>query len=301
MSIISGFMKNSKCFPVESWLRNSFLTVEQLATCSTLLPGDGSDMALTAIDLEVLGATLNREGPQPAVEISYLDSVEQSRLEALTFAKRQREWLGGRIAAKKAALTLLKEIPDPHMYLSLRVENNPAGRPYLCSEGLGLDGTPLVEKMPLHAVLPEISISHSSGIAAALAVTRYPCGLDVQKISAKAISVKDRFTTPAEQTLLTTVSILHDTTEADKFTLLWAAKESLRKAIACHPLLGFSEVILCQLEGSLQNGMIARCSSPRIRSGDLPPVFLALSEGFACAITINLHISASIVQGPFRL
>lgn len=278
-------MKNCmKHFPVESWLDNSFITAEQLTTCRALLLENGTQLALCVIDQQALGEDLRREGQ--ALSKVFLDPTEQSRLEYFAFAKRQREWLSGRIAAKKAAMQLLPKNPNQNnAYLTLRVENDPVGRPYLLSQ---INQEPALLAHNHHTSLPEISITHSGGVAAALAVEHHPCGLDVQKITAKAINVRERFASPAEQTLLKNAPALQNSGEAEAFTLLWAAKESLRKSTPCQPLLGFKDVHLCQVEGTPHGGMIARCTSPRLKSGFLPPVFLALSKGYACAITVNL-------------
>lgn len=284
--IISGFMQNSKRFPDHSWLENSFLSTAQLSHCRTLLLGDDSaGMALAVIALQDLSADLSREGR--SMDTAFLDSIEQTRLRAFPFAKRQREWLGGRIAAKRAAMDLWPaNLSGQSAYHALRVENDPTGRPYLVRQGQ--PNVSASSELHHRASLPEISITHSGGVAAALAVDSYPCGIDVQRITAKAITIRERFALPAEQAILKAAASLRDTGEAEALTLLWSAKESLRKAIACQPLLGFSEVVLRQLEGSSPGEMVARCTSPRLPSGEgLPPVFLALSAGYACAITIN--------------
>ncbi|MBA3015435.1 MAG: 4'-phosphopantetheinyl transferase superfamily protein [Desulfobulbaceae bacterium] len=285
--IISGFMKNSKGFPCKSWMEHSLLSADQITTCRSLLLRDESDLALAVIGLKGLGADLSREGQ--TVENRYLNPCEQTRFNSFSFPKRKREWLGGRIAAKKAAIHLLPNIiPTESAYHSLQVDNDPAGRPYLLNQECRVDSTS--DNDIRHPTLPEISISHSGEVAAALAVTRSPCGLDVQRITAKAISVQERFASSAEQAVLKTAPLLQKTGEAEALTLLWAAKESLRKAIACHPLLSFNEVHLCHLEETPHDGLIARCTSPRLHPEPLPPVFLALSEGYAWAITINYSI-----------
>lgn len=292
VAIISVFMKNSKPFPDESWVDSSFLAADQMATCRSWLLDDNSDMALYAIGLKSLGEDMVHEGQ--TLGESFLDPIEQARFQSFGFAKRQREWLGGRIAAKKAALHLLTHTHGRHHgYLTLRVENDPVGRPYLLSQLPS--SLPSQKNKPSflttndNGALPEISITHSGGVAAALAVNGHPCGLDVQKITAKAISVQERFVAPSEQALIKTTPLLRDTGEADAFTLFWAAKESLRKAIGCEPLLGFMDVIICHLEGTPHGGMLAQCKSRRVRSGYLPPVFLILREEYACAITVNLN------------
>lgn len=237
-------------------------------------------MALSVIDVSGFGAALGQEVTKNGQ--AFLDRGELARLEAFSSAKRQRQWLGGRIAAKRAALQLVTGTPDGgNGFHRLRIENDAMGRPYLHAVGKDPAGV-------APGSLPEISISHSGHLAAGLAVSPYPCGVDIQKVTAKTIAVSDRFVTAAERAVLRAAAGLRHAGEAEALTLLWAAKESLRKAVACQPLLGFQELHLTHLgETTPHGGMIARCLSPRLAARVLPPIFLALHGGYALAIAIN--------------
>lgn len=267
-------MKNSKGFSAKSWLHNSFLSDVQLGTCRATFPDDTSRLALSVIDLPLLSADLMAKGP--SLTEHYLDQAEQERLAALTFAKRHIEWLGGRIAVKKAAMALLTSPPSTPRttnYKDLRIESAASGRPYL---------THLTEAI---VSLPEISISHSGNFAGGLAVTGRPCGLDLQRITSKVLKIRGRMASSEELDLLYDKLPSHD--ESIALSLLWSAKESFRKAFTCQPLVGFTELTLQSLTGDLRCGMVGHFSCPRVHPS-LLPVILTIKDNVACAITV-LH------------
>jgi len=69
------------------------------------------------------------------------------------------------------------------------------------------------------------------------------CGVDIQQVTPSVIKVHKKFAAPVE------LDILHSLTgsrpEASQLTLLWAAKEALKKAIGTSVLPGFLGVELC--------------------------------------------------------
>ncbi len=264
-------VKNSKSFSTESWLEDGFLSATQLATCRALFREQASRLELVVIDLTLLDPEPGGQGQ--ALASLYLHQAEQERLAAFRFAKRRLEWLGGRIAAKKAAMPLLAGMsgssPD---ICALRVEADPPGRPGLC--------WPATKEISL----PELSISHSGRYAGGLAVMGQSCGLDLQKITPRVIRVRDHFAIKAE---LAAISISQPALgEAAALSLIWSAKEAFRKAFPCHPLLGFRELTLLHVAGDAQGGMIGYVSCPRLTTEQLV-VFLASSGDFACAITVQ--------------
>ncbi len=269
-------MKNSKPFPspdAPDWLANGFLTAHQLSTCRTLFPGQTPEVALTFIDLCLLQTALT--APQQAITTTYLDQVELERFSSFSFAKRQLEWLGGRMAAKRAALSVTSKTAGlPTSCADYRIEAEASGRPYLwCMRGA-------------QAKLPAISISHSHGMAGAVAVAGHSCGLDLQRITPKVISVRERFASSEERSIISAAPGLHGQDEATLLTLIWSAKEALRKAICCQPLLGFTEITLSQLQGNLHTGMIGHFTSSRLIF-PLAPTLLLLNRPFVCALTIQ--------------
>ena len=261
-------MKNSTRFSAEDWQDESFLSSTQLNTCRALFFRNSPQLAFFVLSLTQLNADL--KGKNPAS--TYLTPSELERLVSFTFAKRHVEWLGGRIAAKKAARALLDtESCPPIDYQDLSVEIHPTGRPFLHC------------RIETSVILPEISISHSGNYAGALSVMGQSCGLDLQRITSKVITVRDRFASPAELALI--LSKHPALAESTALTLLWSAKEAFRKAIACQPLVGFSEITLLGLEGDPQNGMTGHFSCPRLTPTSLPAFLLNRGE-YACAITV---------------
>ena len=260
-------MQNSKRFPIEDWQEDSFLSPSQLKACRDLFLANESQLALSILNLTRLSAEIKDSFPAS----TYLTPDEQDRLASFTFAKRQSEWLGGRIAAKKAAIALVPNQPCPTIhYQDFSVESHSSGRPFLLCQ------------TEVSKVLPEISISHSAAYAGALAVTGQGCGLDLQRITNRVTRVCDRFASNAELLLLANFRSL---TEASALTLLWSAKEAFRKAIDCQPLTGFTEITLNHLEGNPQHSMIGYFSCPRL-TPTLLPAFMLIRHDYACAITV---------------
>lgn len=156
----------------------------------------------------------------------YLNADELSRWTGFSQKKRRTEWLGGRLAAKWAAAGLLGEAAVDWQGLAIRNEED--GRPYVATEA--------------QVLAPFISISHSGHMAAALAAN-LPCGLDIQQPGANILRVKKRFALREEEDILT-ASLPESFTETERLTLLWAAKEAIRKMVRVSPLLGFMEIRL---------------------------------------------------------
>lgn len=163
---------------------------------------------------------------QPDVVRHYLSAAELEQWSGFHLEKRRAEWLGGRIAAKWAATELLNEAEMD--WPSLVIQSEEDGRPYLAAG--------------FRPVVPFISISHSGHLAAALAAN-LPCGLDIQQLSEKIHTVKKRFATPEEEAILT-AALPQSVTETERLTLLWAAKEAMRKMVRISPLLGLLEIRL---------------------------------------------------------
>ena len=146
------------------------------------------------------------------------------------YQKRQIEWLGGRLAAKQAVLHAIgQETTGPTMR-EWPICADEHGRPFFRSLG---------NKQP------SLSISHSHGLALAMIVNERDCGLDLQKISEATIRVKEKFCIQTEEQIITALD-LPDNNPATGLTLLWAAKEALRKARGGHPLTGFTAMQLTE-------------------------------------------------------
>ena len=155
--------------------------------------------------------------------VHFLSRPELEKHDLFKYEKRRTEWLGGRVAAKKAVLDHLEIPVTVETMVKWPVFADETGRPFFKS-----------------AQHPEISlsISHSNGIASAMVATSPSCGLDIQKITNATIRVKEKFCKEAEETVLST-SLAPQHKKATNLTLLWAAKEALRKALSGRPLTGF--------------------------------------------------------------
>jgi phosphopantetheinyl transferase len=169
---------------------------------------------------------------EQAQAVSCLTPAELTRFAQFSYPKRKLEWLGGRMAAKFAAMSAatVQNIDAVPQWPTLEVAAAADGRPFIRAAD-----NP-------DRMLPNISISHSHGLAAAMAAGHGRCGVDIQKVAPSVIRIQKKFAAPAE------VDILHGLAgsgpEASQLTLLWAAKEALKKAIGTRTLPGFLEVKL---------------------------------------------------------
>ena len=189
------------------------------------------------LDLRLLEEEINRRGEERAVTCN-LSREELALLSIFTMAKRKREWIGGRFAAKYATAQLLEQVQSQKKGLHwsshsiITAEN---GRPFLSASNKS-------------ATLPcDISISHSASMAAAMAVHKGYCGIDVQRVTPKVNKVSDRFCTYGEKQILQELFPEAPEQQAVPLTKLWAAKEALRKVSSMSSLPGFLELELFEI------------------------------------------------------
>lgn len=151
---------------------------------------------------------------------------------------RRTEWLGGRLAAKEAVLRLLgggvQEKAGLSDWLVLADEQ---GKPFAEPQGSRCLST------------PHISITHSGSQALAMAATG-PCGIDIQVITPTVLKVRSRFAHKAEQELLCASRATKGLDAVHCLTLLWCAKEAVRKMVSVTPLIGFKELLLTGVSGA---------------------------------------------------
>ena len=189
------------------------------------------------LDLQLLEEEINKMGEEGVITCS-LSNQELDLLSKFASAKRKREWLGGRLAAKYAAARLLEQVKSQKNNLhwsrnTILTDKN--GRPFLSAN-------------KENATQPcDISISHSDSMAAAMAVDKGCCGIDIQKISPKIIKVIDRFCTQNEMDILQDFFPVEPERQAGPLTKLWAAKETLRKASCMSSLPGFLKLELIEI------------------------------------------------------
>lgn len=192
-------------------------------------------LTISAVSREKLRLFVELHNEDVAAE-NLLTDNERDRYAAFRYTKRKEEWLGGRIAAKQAAAKYIDHaIPiSETKWREWQVIADDQGKPYI----MYLGG---VEKQNA----PHISISHSKDLAVAMAAANI-CGIDIQKQTATVVRVRDRFATPAEIRLLKNSKNLAGKEKA--LTLLWAAKEAVRKTFSPIALLGFKEMVLENIE-----------------------------------------------------
>lgn len=159
------------------------------------------------------------------VPAEYLGQDELATFRQFKYQKRQFEWLGGRLAAKHSVLRLHGQELSARAMCKWEICADEHGKPFFKS----LRGNQQ----------PALSISHSHGLALALTLNEKGCGVDIQKISEATVRVKEKFCSQTEERLISYLG-LPDNNPAIALTLLWAAKEALRKARGGHPLTGFT-------------------------------------------------------------
>ncbi|MBU0484562.1 MAG: 4'-phosphopantetheinyl transferase superfamily protein [Proteobacteria bacterium] len=202
------------------------------------ISGPALPPSLVFLSLDRLKEMIEISGDQTFTE-HFLAPDEVKHYTTFHYPKRKIEWLAGRIAAKQAAVYLLTAASHQEAIIApkgilIRPDKN--GRPYLTLADKNADQP-----------CPDISITHSKGLAAAMAVQGSNCGIDLQQISEAVVRVQDRFASDAEYELIARHLEFSSEKKADGLTLLWSAKEALRKGIGGHPLTGFLQMELTDM------------------------------------------------------
>jgi len=199
---------------------------------------------MALFSLEQLKEEMTRKG-EFEVGSHYLTSPEQDQFLSFTFAKRKLEWLGGRLAAKYVAMEVCGQTSEAaaglQRWKNWSIETDKDGRPHINHVGKA-------DKI----VLPDISISHNNGLAAAMAAIRGRCGLDIQKIVPSVLKVKERFASTSEQDILRQLPDAGP--ESARLTLLWSAKEAVKKAVGANLLPGFMGISLNATTKGVETG-----------------------------------------------
>lgn len=205
----------------------------QVALCPSLTVHilrrrDSGDFSLALLDLHDLGEQLKTSSQRDNI-LRLLSPDETTIFTSFTYPKRQAEWLGGRIAAKSAVTALQNDgsLPEHFPHFSIIPEKNGSPEIY-----------PAIGQVPRIS----ISISHSSQYATGLASHAPACGLDIQKITPRTKKVQSRFAEPEELNLLK--DNLPDLDEIKLLSLLWSAKEALKKSLLRDQPVLFQGVVL---------------------------------------------------------
>ncbi|MBM9538114.1 4'-phosphopantetheinyl transferase family protein [Desulfobulbus alkaliphilus] len=165
---------------------------------------------LTLLDLEQLRPLLDEEAHCSSLH-ALLAPAEARIFTRFAYPKRRLEWLGGRLVAK-------------HCLARLGGMRQAVSWPYSAYALLpGASGQPVLTA-PAELAETRISISHSRRYAAAVATAAGPCGIDIQHKTDRLHAVQERFTSAAE---LARLNCIPD--PLVRLTLLWAAKEAVKK------------------------------------------------------------------------
>jgi phosphopantetheinyl transferase len=157
-----------------------------------------------------------RDQPPDAASLAALAPDESRRWQGFTSEKRKREWLAGRLCAYACARDILGPEYEPLFAVrDWRLENDANGRPRWS------------ENAPEILRATDISISHGGEYAVAMAAARR-LGVDAQPCLAKITRITALFAHAGEEALL--AAALPDQDRIIRLTVLWSAKESLRKA-----------------------------------------------------------------------
>lgn len=191
-----------------------------------------------SVNLAVLADSIE-DNKKESPFTKWLDKQEREKFASFKFSKRYIEWLGGRLCAKKALANYIQKfyslqiIPPPD---EMTVLSNQDGRPYFHSD-------PLKKTL----IAPDLSISHSGRYGIAF-VSQTWCGIDIQEIQPSLIKVKEKYCGKLEENILLSFLLAPNFNHLHCLTLLWAAKEALRKMLSRQKLTGFLDMNLKHIE-----------------------------------------------------
>ncbi|MBW1879697.1 MAG: polyketide synthase dehydratase domain-containing protein, partial [Deltaproteobacteria bacterium] len=170
----------------------------------------------------------------------WLTTAEMGELGMRGSQSRQRDWLAGRIAAKRALSRLTGARPH-----TIRILEAESGEP--------------VAEIPNH---PEarVSIAHRDGLAVAMAVSRGRVGIDLEHIERRSSALSEDWFDPSEQTLVGD--------DPERQTLVWSIKEAVLKALGVGHSLPPRDVVVRTLgEGGANVELRAAVAEAHQRSG----------------------------------
>jgi malonyl CoA-acyl carrier protein transacylase len=183
--------------PEEGWVETAFGT-------AVVVAGGGENLRALLTEA-IAGSASVGEDSAPWMTEAELDDLRKRGT-----PKRQADRLAGRIAAKRALAALTGARAE-----QIRIENLASGQPIAM-----IDGQPG----------PAISISHSGGVAVALASRVGRIGVDIEQIEPRSESFAEDWFAATEREFLA---------GDEDLTLAWAVKEAVLKALgqgmALHP------------------------------------------------------------------
>lgn len=182
------------------------------------------------LDIHIIDRLVNVED----VKLStWLSEEEIDKYQTYALPKRKLEYLTGRISAKMSIASFLEKNSKLNIHPApseIRISNLESGRP-----------TFLFENPKLLSHPEDISISHSNQYACAVSSKKF-CGVDIQSCNATLARVKDKFCSPAEERYLN--SMFNSLGSLPILSLLWSAKEAVKKNLSIIKMPGFLEIHL---------------------------------------------------------
>jgi phosphopantetheinyl transferase len=137
----------------------------------------------------------------------FLTSKEEKKYKGYKSKVRRHEFLLGRIAAKIAASTLIKE-----EVTKIQIDS-------------GVFGQPILKNSAKENL--QVSISHKKSIAAAIVCSQeHPMAIDIEYINDTL-----NYQTIKKQSTLKELELLNNVSEHIKYSLIWTIKEAMSKAI----------------------------------------------------------------------
>jgi phosphopantetheinyl transferase (holo-ACP synthase) len=206
---------------------------------------------------------------------------EAAILAGYRFAKRQSEYLTGRICAKLAIQGFLSLTGDGAIsppLPAIEIIKAASGRPSFCLHTpLSPDGeTPKMD----------ISIAHSGNYGIALAAAS-KCGVDLQQQVPALVKVQEKYCHAGELRLLAASLPDQDTTAC--LAMLWAAKEAAKKALSYWRMPGFLDLEAVGLKkhrGTCGVLSLSIIHDEALQTIDHVSVLIDLFAGYALAVCL---------------
>lgn len=167
-----------------------------------------------------------------------LTPAELTDFNEFSFEKRKSEFLLGRLVSKLTVSEWLQQKGKNWDLLQLRMGNDIFNKPY-CHP----------EQPVLLESWPNLSLSHSHGMAAALVFSReHPMGIDLEKIDEKHTEVVAAEMTSQERDIFAGLGLKG----ALPYTLNWTIKEAYSKAIGVGLTTPFKVMEVKEIQGHKQ-------------------------------------------------
>lgn len=243
-----------------------FFTPAEALACREVLAGAPGTAGVRLPELE----RSCLENGDEALARQWLTREERERFFSFGGRKRRLEWLGGRVAAK-----------------TLLLNGTHAG---LAPQQMAV--TTLESGRPAAAGVADLSISHSGDFAVALAVTSGRCGVDLQKTTPTVTRVRERFARSGEAEAVGRMAALGP---EEALTLLWCAKEAVRKAAGDLP--GFLEIGIDALE--LPAPGVLAATGRLAGSARCARLLLARRPGYGLAVAMMAEGAQAPHKKPF--